>query len=186
MHGGMNMKVKEMCLITLMSILIAAGAFIKLPISIVPVTLQTLFVVLAGLVLGKKAIYSVLLYIMIGLLGIPVFTNGGGPAYVLMPSFGYLLGFIICAYLVGKHHNDKKTSLVMWCLIGMLVIYLIGMIYFVMIEYLYYQQIFSISYVFVSLFLVYLPGDILSIIVALIVYDRLKAIHILDMEKQMS
>lgn len=168
------MKVKEMCIITMMSLLIAVGAFIKLPISIVPVTLQTLFVILAGLILKKKAVYSVLLYILLGLLGLPVFTNGGGLLYVLMPSFGYLLGFLICAYIVG--HYD--FSVILRCVLGMLLIYFIGMIYFVLIEWLYYHQVFSVSYVLISLFLVYLPGDILSIIVALVIYKRVAGLRL--------
>ncbi len=168
------MKVKEMCIITLMSLLIAVGAFIKLPISIVPITLQTLFVILAGLVLKKKAVYSVLIYILFGLLGLPVFTNGGGLLYVLMPSFGYLLGFLICSYIVGYYH----FSVILRCVLGMLLIYFIGMIYFVLIEWLYYHQLFSVSYILISLFLVYLPGDILSIMVALVIYKRVAGLRL--------
>lgn len=64
----MKLSVKSMCLCSLFAVLIGIGAFIKLPISIVPVTLQTLFVVLAGLLVKKKmAMISVLLYVGIGL-----------------------------------------------------------------------------------------------------------------------
>ncbi|NCC54715.1 MAG: biotin transporter BioY, partial [Erysipelotrichia bacterium] len=98
----MKLSIKSMCLCSLFAVLIAVGAFIKIPISIVPITLQTLFVVLAGIILGKRdAFISVLLYIVIGLIGIPVFANGGGIAYVLQPSFGYLLGFMLVAYFIG-------------------------------------------------------------------------------------
>lgn len=102
------MKIKDMCLCALFAVLIAVGAFIKLPVSIVPITLQTLFVILAALVLKKKAVYSVLLYVGMGLLGLPVFTSGGGISYVLVPSFGYLIGFIVCSWFVGNYTDTCR------------------------------------------------------------------------------
>jgi biotin transport system substrate-specific component len=174
------MKIKEMILISLMSALIAVGAFIKLPISIVPVTLQTLFVVLTGLLLKKKAIYSVLLYIVIGLIGIPVFASGGGIGYVLMPSFGYLLGFAVCAYIVGHAKGESVIELLIRSIIGMLFIYVIGVMYFFFIEYFYYHKVFEASYLLINLFLVYLPGDSLSIVVALIIHQRLNKINVIN------
>lgn len=169
------MKTKDMCLYALFAVLIGVGAFIKLPISIVPVTLQTLFVILAALILKEKAVYSVLLYIGIGLLGIPVFASGGGISYVLVPSFGYLIGFVVCAYFVGhfQYQNYIKTFIV--CLIGMLLIYLIGMLYFALLQYFYYGQSYSVMFLLTSLFLVYIPGDLLSVIAAIVIYERLQA-----------
>jgi biotin transport system substrate-specific component len=166
------MKVKEMCICAFFTVLIAVGAFIKLPISIVPVTLQTLFVIMAGLFLKKKAVYSVLLYIVMGLIGLPVFASGGGPGYVLMPSFGYLIGFVVCTLVLGMRKDDRY--LLVKCIISMLIIYLIGVAYFAGIEYFYYQQVFGIEYLLVQLFLVYIPGDIISILAAILVYRQLK------------
>ena len=96
-------KTKEMCVTALFTALICAGAFIKIPTPLLPVTFQSLFVTLAGLLLGgKKGALSVGVYVFIGLLGIPVFTEGGGLSYILKPTFGYLLGFILCAFISGK------------------------------------------------------------------------------------
>ena len=136
------MKIKEMCMYALFAILIGVGAFIKLPISIVPVTMQTLFVVMAGLFLKEKAIYSVMLYVGMGLIGLPVFASGGGISYVLVPSFGYLLGFIGAAYFVGKFSSDNKMRNLIICCIGMIIIYIIGILYFVFIQYAYYGKVF--------------------------------------------
>ncbi|MEG0275884.1 MAG: biotin transporter BioY [Coprobacillus sp.] len=169
------MKTKDMCLCALFAVLIAVGAFIKLPISIVPITMQTLFVMLAGLFLKEKAVYSVLLYVGIGLLGFPVFTSGGGLSYVLVPTFGYLVGFIVCSYYLGHIKSDNFYKTLIHCLIGVLIIYIIGILYFVFIQYVYYQQVFAFSWLLTSLFLVFLPGDILSCIVAIIIHRRLKA-----------
>ncbi|MCB5624660.1 biotin transporter BioY, partial [Bifidobacterium animalis] len=63
-------------------------------------TLQFFFVLLAGILLGPKlGALAVLLYVVIGLLGLPIFAAGGGLAYIVRPSFGYLIGFIAGAYV---------------------------------------------------------------------------------------
>lgn len=169
------MKIKDMCLYALFAILIAVGAFIKLPISIVPITLQTLFVILAALILRKQAVYSVLLYVGMGLLGLPVFTSGGGISYVLIPSFGYLIGFIVCSWFVGNYNDTHRLSLLIRCLMGIVIVYILGMSYFVFIQYLYYGQLFSMEWLLTSLCLIYLPGDLLSIIVAIVIYQRVQS-----------
>lgn len=82
--------------------LMAAAAFIQIPFPLVPLTFQTVVSVLAGLLLGaKKGTISMVVYMLIGLIGLPVFTAGGGIYYVLKPSFGYILGFIAAAATAG-------------------------------------------------------------------------------------
>lgn len=164
-----------MCLCALFAILIGVGAFIKVPISIVPITLQTLFVVLAGLFLKKKAVYSVLLYVGMGLIGLPVFTSGSGISYVLVPTFGYLIGFVVVSYYIGHTNHDNFSKSLIHCLIGILIIYIIGILYFVFIQYVYYQQVFALSWIVYSLFIVFIPGDVISCIIALIIHKRLRA-----------
>ncbi|WP_134171415.1 biotin transporter BioY [Breznakia blatticola] len=176
-----NLSTKHISYMALFSVLIAMGAFIKLPISIVPITLQTLFVVLAGLVLGKVyAPIAVLVYILVGLIGLPVFSTGGGPSYIFYPSFGYLIGFVFGSYAVGKLTSDKSNVVKNFvvCILGMLVIYIFGVGYFVFIQYVYYGKVFEASWVLYFLFLVYLPGDLLSCFVASLLYKRLPKIQI--------
>lgn len=175
----MKLTVKEMILCSLFSILIAVGAFIKLPISIVPITLQTLFVVIAGIVLGKKlALISVLLYIVIGLIGIPVFANGGGIMYVVQPTFGYLIGFAVAAYCIGlaSEKYSGVKSLILISVIGMLIIYIIGMLYFLWIQNVYYGIPYTWGWIFYYLFLVYLPGDLVACVVGAYVGKRVKQV----------
>lgn len=175
----MKLDVKSICICSLFSALIAIGAFIKIPISIVPITLQTLFIVLAGIILGKRlALISVGLYIIIGLLGIPVFANGGGIAYVLQPTFGYLIGFLFAAYGIGYFSEKCKSlkSLIAISVIAMIFIYIIGMVYFVWIQQVYYGIPFTFSWAFYYLFLVYLPGDFLACILGSYVGKRVKEI----------
>ena len=114
----------KMILVALFAALIAVGAFIRIPVPLVPFTMQTFFVVLAGMLLGKKlGAASALVYLAIGLIGIPVFTQGGGIGYVLKPSFGYLIGFIPPVATFVEHYIDLillaavgGTALVTLCL----------------------------------------------------------------------
>ena len=96
-------KTRELVLFSLFTALTAIGAFIRVPVPLCPFTLQLLFTTLAGLILGsKKGAASVAVYVALGLAGVPVFTQGGGPGYIFQPTFGYLLGFIAGAWFMGK------------------------------------------------------------------------------------
>lgn len=89
--------------------LMIAGAFIKIPFPFMPLTFQTVFAVLAGLMLGwKKGMISMTAYAFLGLIGLPVFSSGGGIFYVTMPSFGYILGFIASAGVAGINGSRSK------------------------------------------------------------------------------
>lgn len=137
------MKTKELILIALFTALTAVGAFIKIPIPPVPITLQLAFVVYAGIFLGgRKAMMSQLLYLMIGLIGIPIFANGGGITYVFQPTFGYLIGFLLCATVVGYGVQGLKkvsfTWVLAWSLLGLALVYLVGVFYLYGIVNLYF------------------------------------------------
>jgi biotin transport system substrate-specific component len=83
--------------------LLTASAWISIPFYPVPITMQTLAVLLVGGVLGPRlGVASVVGYIALGLMGAPVFHNGlGGPALLAGPTGGYLMGFVPAAYLMG-------------------------------------------------------------------------------------
>ena len=110
--AGNQGKVKELVLFSLFTALTAIGAFIRVPVPLCPFTLQLLFTTLSGLILGsRKGAASVAVYVVLGLSGVPVFTQGGGPGYIFQPTFGYLLGFIAGAWLTGKlsEHMEKTV-----------------------------------------------------------------------------
>ncbi len=164
------MKTKNIRLILLSGLfaaLTAIGAFIRIPLPYVPITLQVFFCLLAGLLLGARfGTASQIVYIIIGLAGIPIFTYGGGPAYVLNPTFGYLLGLIICAFVIGLlSERLKKISiakLFVINLIGVLIIYAVGVPYLYLIKNLYLNAGASFWKILYSGFLITLPGDILK------------------------
>ena len=106
--GLKHMKTKDLVLCAMFVALIAVGAFIKIPVPVVPFTLQFLFTMLAGLLLGPvNGALAVVVYIVLGLIGLPIFTQGGGPGYIFQPSFGYIIGFAVAAYVNGKIANAK-------------------------------------------------------------------------------
>lgn len=100
---------RSLILAALLGALTAIGAWLQIPVGITSITLQFLFTAFAGVLLGWKwGAVSQLLYVAIGLLGLPVFTQGGGIGYVLQPSFGFLLGLIPAAAVIGR--ADSPSS----------------------------------------------------------------------------
>ncbi|WP_082054762.1 biotin transporter BioY [Anaerocellum danielii] len=175
------MSTKNICLVSLFAALTAVGAYIKIPIPYVPFTLQLLFCVLAGLLLGPKlGALSQVVYVATGLIGIPIFAEGGGPLYIFKPTFGYLIGFILCAYIAGYiSHLNKKRSIrlnLIGSLTGLFATYLLGVGYLYVI-YNYYLKIpKSIGWALYWGFLVCVPGDIFLCIVASFVAKRLEPV----------
>ncbi len=131
----MHLSLREMILCALFVALVAAGAFIRIPVGTDVYTLQFLFTLLAGLLLGARlGAAAVLTYVLLGLVGVPVFASGGGPGYILQPTFGYLLGFILQAWYCGaasrrlSHRTFGRLLAVNGG--GMAIVYLIGISYF--------------------------------------------------------
>jgi biotin transport system substrate-specific component len=125
--------IQRLVWIALLAALTAAGAVIAvpLPFSPVPVTLQTMFVLLAGLILGSRGgVLAVLLYLAAGGLGLPVFAGGrGGLAMLLGPTGGFMLGFLGAALLCGlsgRHGSPSFPRNIAFCVAGSLVILLSG------------------------------------------------------------
>lgn len=169
---------KSLVLCALFTSLIAAGAFIRIPVPLVPFTMQFMFTNLAGLLLGgRRGFISVLLYIIIGLAGIPVFTQGGGPGYVLQPTFGYILGMALGTWLAGliadRGGGSIKTYLAAG-LLNLIAVYVTGMIYLYFIKDLYLGTPISAANLLIYCCLVFIPGDGLSLVLGAIIAKRLR------------
>ena len=92
----------HMLLAALFAALTAVGAFLKIPVGTVSFTLQVFFTCMAGVLLGPYwGALSQLVYVALGLAGLPIFTMGGGLTYFAVPTFGFLLGLIPMAFVVG-------------------------------------------------------------------------------------
>ena len=129
-------RTRALVLIALFAALTAVGAFVRLPLPTpVPFTLQVPAVLLAGLILGPlRGAASQLAYLGVGLLGLPVFASGGGPGYLLTPTFGFLVGFVAAAGIVGFVAGDLAKCgtprLIAALLLGIAAIYLVGVPWF--------------------------------------------------------
>ncbi|MDR0855097.1 MAG: biotin transporter BioY [Christensenellaceae bacterium] len=128
--------------------LMTIGAKISIPTPIVVITFQLAFACLGSLILGvKRTVIGLIVYTLMGLVGIPVFATGGGFAYAIAPSFGYVLGFIfaglvtslIVEYLYKKKPFMQKSATAFPVLIGLAllnltIVNLIGIPYLFMIK----------------------------------------------------
>lgn len=169
-------NVKSMVLCAMFAVLIAAGAFLRVPVPLVPFTLQTLFALLAGLLLGpQRGLTAVGLYIALGLIGLPVFTQGGGPAYIFQPTFGYIIGFAVGAYVTGAvaRGGAGYKRLLAANFAGLGVIYLFGVVYYGLVSGLYLGTPVGLWTLFVYCFLLPVPGDILLCFVGAALARRL-------------
>lgn len=115
----------------LIAALTAATAIVAIPIGSVPVTLQVFFVLLAGLVLGPAyGALSMIVYILLGIVGLPVFAGGAaGIGAVIGPRGGYLFGFVLAAVIVGffaSRGNNSTSQLVVAMGAGIVAIYALG------------------------------------------------------------
>jgi len=125
----------QLLLATGFACLTALGAAVTIPIGPVPITLQVLFVVLSGLVLGSRlGALSQMEYLVMGLAGAPVFSAGGsGLTWLLGPTGGYLVGFVVAAYVAGRVAESAarpgRVRFFVASLLGIAGLYLCGMVW---------------------------------------------------------
>jgi biotin transport system substrate-specific component len=141
-HQIRKNKMLSLALVPVFTVLMIISAQIRIPVSVIVITLQLTVAILSGLLLGARlGFLSQVLYILMGLMGLPVFAGGGGIGYVTVISFGYIIGFAFCA-LVGGYladQMDKRATntkgfahylgIVGISLVSLFVCYLFGMTY---------------------------------------------------------
>lgn len=167
----MRNKTYKMILVSIFAALTAVGAFIRIPLPPVPFTLQVFFVILSGLLLGSRMGFaSQVVYIGLGLIGVPIFTNGGGLQYIFNPTFGYLLGFAVAAFVVGRMTEglERPTfgKYLKASLMGLIISYLFGVSHLYIILKYVNEVPTSFSKVLISGCIVFLPWDIVKMIAA--------------------
>lgn len=158
----MKTDTRKMSLAALFAALTAVGAFLQIPLGISAITLQFLFTALAGVLLGPKwGALSQAVYVMIGLAGVPVFTQGGGLGYLLQPTCGFLFGLIPAAWIVGKlterQHGCPRVFLASAA--GLAALYLVGIPYMYVIMNAFLGKGMSLLSVLNAGMLLFLPGD---------------------------
>jgi biotin transport system substrate-specific component len=153
----------------------AAGVFIQVPIGPVPIVLTNLFVLLSGLLLGARwGAASAALYLLIGAIGLPVFSGGrGGLAHLFGPTGGYLFGFILSAWITGfisgRFHRSVNGSVIA-VILGSLIIYGLGVPWLKAITQMTWNKAWMVGMV------PFLPGDALKAVAAVILFRSVRPI----------
>ena len=165
----MRLTIKDLIHCSMFAALTAVGAFISIPVGPVPISLQSLFAMMSGAMLGsKKGFVSQLLYMIIGLIGIPVFAGGtGGLSSIMRPSFGFIFGFMAMAYIVGIMYENKFN---IWgsALIASVVLYIIGLSYMTIILIIVGGNSFRLLEILNMGLFVFIPGDLLKVVITVL------------------
>ncbi|MHB8963670.1 MAG: biotin transporter BioY [Saccharofermentanales bacterium] len=161
--------------------LIIVSAFIRIPFPVIPITLQTLVVLLAAMTLGHRlAGFTVGTYLLMGLAGLPVFTAGGGIFYVFKPTFGYLIGFLLAAvavgYLVFRAKTKSFVRMSLSGMIGIIIIYTSGIGYMLLLSVFYTRTPSSLASLFTLNFALTIFSDLFKCAVAAFLAVRLRDI----------
>lgn len=169
----MNARTKDIVFIGLFAAVISVVTMISIPTpSGIPITLQTFIIALTGYTLGsKRGTLAVVVYVLIGAIGLPVFSSFRGGIGVLVGlTGGFIIGFIPFATLCGIITEKKLISL-LWGILGMAVCHILGTIWFAI-------NSGNIATAFLTASLPYIPKDIISVVCAYLVSIKTKKFFI--------
>jgi len=167
-------SLRGMAYASMFGALTAIGAYIMIPLPPVPITMQTLFVNLAGALLGGYlGALSQIVYILLGVIGLPVFAGGkAGFGVLIGPTGGYLIGFVVGAFIIGKITSLRREPGLFWLLgamvAGISIVYTLGIIQLMIVAKLSFVKAISVG------LLPPLPGDIIKIIVAAFICRKIR------------
>ena len=184
-----RMNLRNIIMIALFAALLAAGAYVTIPIGPVPITLQSAFVLLAGILCGKRiASGATATYLALGAIGLPVFSGGiGGFAHLAGPTGGFLISWLIAAPITGmcadaafRHHGTAEhvtrkelVWIILGVLLGTVVIHAIGLPYLKLVLNVSWAQALSIGT------LPFIPGDLIKAF-AVVILGNLFALRVRD------
>lgn len=164
------MNIKKMVYSALFVAFMAVASQISIPIQPVPINMAVFAVLLAGLVMGKRyGTLATLVYVLLGAVGVPVFSSfRGGMGVIAGPTGGYILGYIIIALICGcvVERTDKKTVLCLFMALAVAICYAMGTAWYC------FQTGNGVVPALSLCVLPFIPGDLLKIVLALVVYKR--------------
>jgi len=167
-------SLRGMAYASMFGALTAVGAYIMIPLPPVPITMQTLFVSLAGALLGGYlGALSQVVYILLGVIGLPVFAGGkAGFGVLIGPTGGYLIGFVIGAFIIGKLTSLRREPGLLWLMgamaAGISIVYTLGIIQLMIVAKLSFVKAISVG------LLPPLPGDIIKIVIASLICRKIR------------
>lgn len=173
-------RLKNAVLISLFTAIVAVCSLITIP-SPVPFTLQTLGVFCTLAVLGgKNGTITIVLYTVLGIVGVPVFSGfSAGPGHLLGATGGYIIGFIFCAlvyWLVTKLYNNSPKATISGLSLGLLTCYITGTLWY---AFVYLGEI-SVKSLFSAIIVCIVPfiiPDIIKLIAAVLISKKLQSIN---------
>ena len=167
-------KICRFLAVTVFIILTTLSAFVRIPLFFTPVpfTLQTLFVLLSGALLGKKlGVFTQAGYLLLGLTGFQVFTGfGSGTLYLLGPTGGYIVGFVLASLFAGSLFSEVRYS---W---RSTFLRFLSADFIILLSGMFWLKIFlscSFTQAFLLGFLPFIPGDLLKVILATTIFKRI-------------
>ncbi|MBE7038402.1 MAG: hypothetical protein E7404_05835 [Ruminococcaceae bacterium] len=160
------MKTKDLIRISLFCALISIFSQISIPVLMVPLTLQTFIIALQGYILGmKNSLKTMLVYVLLGILGIPVFANFKcGISALLSPTGGYILAFFLVCIFCSLNTKHK----ILYGILGVFLLNVFGIIYFSLVS-----KVFDIATLF-SMAGVFIIKDIISVTGAYLISKPIK------------
>lgn len=180
-------KTRDIAYMGMALALVIVGSRITIPTQPIPISMQTFTVILVAMLLGaKRSALVQSAYMILGLIGLPIFTGGGGIDYVLRPSFGYILGFIAAAFVTGtlfdwvrtkiKHGQNTLgiwTSAMFSGMAGLIVIYSIGVLYLFFVSRFYLGSDKGLLHFINVGAWIFVPKDVLSVFLSTVAASTL-------------
>lgn len=164
---------QKLVLAALMAALTAICSQILIPLPLVPINLALFAVHLTGALLGAQyGTLSIIVYVLLGAAGVPVFAGfQSGPAALFGSTGGYILGYVLCAFLVGllsRRFGMRFGGLCLSMAVGVVVCYAFGTLWFMYVSGM--NLVSSLSYCVLP----FLPGDVVKILLAALLTLRLQ------------
>ena len=158
------MKIRQLCLLSLFAALICALSVFTIPIGAIPISLGSFAVYITSICLGKKGALSVLIFLLLGAIGLPVFSGfRGGPEVLFGPTGGYLFGYLPCTLIIGAARDKWRGNplpLLISMVIGTVILYTAGAMQYAFIS----GTPFFSALLYCAL--PFLPGDALKLLAA--------------------
>lgn len=177
--NNQKLNSKDLVYIALFIALLYVSGFIKIYILSVPFTLQTFIALCTPCFLGfKKSMIAFSVYIVAGLIGVPLFTEGGGFYYIYKPTFGYILSFLLAPVLLSKLKSKLKNKpllLIISIFITSLIMLAFGAFYAYIILVLIMQSYSSVGFL-ALFFFPFIPAELLKSVCVGMIYNRLHKI----------
>ncbi len=166
-----NNSIKLMIYASLFTTLIIIGSYIAIPTGIVPIVIANMFIFIVALSLPMKwSLYSVTIYLLLGAIGLPVFSGGNGGFHNFYgPTGGYLIGYLVASFFISLISAGKPNWLkdIIALIVGFGVIHLLGILWLMYKFPQGWQNSLSIYWIFII-------GDMIKLGIALVITQRIR------------